>query len=77
MRVVTAGFAESRAGERPGVNLELRTILGDAAPIAVIYDSDVAATLEALTEAWTEPAGRFDEWCAQARSGASISRTTA
>ena len=35
---------------------------------------DVAATLEALTEAWSEPAGRFEDWCAQARNGAAISR---
>jgi thiamine pyrophosphate-dependent acetolactate synthase large subunit-like protein len=34
---------------------------------------DVAATLEALTEAWTREPGRFDSWAEQARRGAEIS----
>src|SRR6185295_9296270 len=42
MRVVTAGFADVRAAERLGVNLELRTILG-ATP---------AQERDQVTEAW-------------------------
>jgi acetolactate synthase-1/2/3 large subunit len=34
---------------------------------------DVAATLTALTEAWTAPGDAFDEWTAQAREGAEAS----
>ena len=34
---------------------------------------DVAATLEALAEAWTQAPERFDDWCQQARKGAEIS----
>jgi len=35
---------------------------------------DVAATLDALTEAWTRPATAFDAWRATARDGAAASR---
>jgi acetolactate synthase-1/2/3 large subunit len=34
---------------------------------------DIRATLEALTEAWTDPRDRFDAWVKQARHGAEIS----
>ena len=34
---------------------------------------DVRTTLEALTEAWTAPADRFDSWNEQANQGAAIS----
>jgi acetolactate synthase-1/2/3 large subunit len=34
---------------------------------------DVAATLEALTEAWGKPAEAFDEWTAQTKQGARMS----
>lgn len=34
---------------------------------------DVGATLDALTDAWIAPADRFEDWRAQAQSGAAIS----
>jgi len=39
----------------------------------VALAGDVAATLSALTEAWTKPPDAFAEWLAQAKNGARIS----
>ncbi|HEY1329888.1 MAG TPA: thiamine pyrophosphate-binding protein [Actinomycetota bacterium] len=42
----------------------------------VALAGDVAATLDALTDAWPAPPGRFDDWTERAMAGASASRTS-
>jgi acetolactate synthase-1/2/3 large subunit len=48
--------------------------LGGLRPPRLALVGDVAATLEQLTEAWTDPPEHWSEWQAQARSTAGASR---
>jgi acetolactate synthase I/II/III large subunit len=48
--------------------------LGGVRPPQLALVGDVSATLEQLTEAWTDPPEHWSEWQAQARSAAATSR---